>query len=49
MNNDNNKSYGTMCHVRSGKNTRDTRGYKPKPRYASAVDLAAAALPNTVR
>jgi len=28
-----NKSYGTMHHVRSGKNTRDTRGYKPKPRY----------------
>jgi len=25
------KSYGTMRHVRSGKNMRDTRGYKPKP------------------
>jgi len=28
------KSYGMMRHVRSGKNTRDTRVYKPKPRYA---------------
>ena len=24
-----NKSYGTMCHVCSGKNMRDTRGHKP--------------------